>query len=52
MRVEGRLTVADPTRISFGMRLRLVIFPFRTDEDGTQVMSYAFEPVEPVEGNR
>lgn len=55
VRVEGRLTVADPARIDFGMRLRLVIFPFRTDEDGTQVMSYAFEPVESVEsveGNR
>ncbi|MEX5631587.1 Zn-ribbon domain-containing OB-fold protein [Parafrankia sp. FMc2] len=46
VRVEGRLTVSDPEQISFGMGLELVIYPFRTDEDGTQVMSYAFAPSE------
>lgn len=44
VRVEGRLTISDPKDISFGMNLELVVFPFRTDEDGTQVMSYAFGP--------
>jgi uncharacterized OB-fold protein len=46
VRVEGRLTVSDPASIRFGMPLELVVVPFRTDEDGTQVMSYAFRPVE------
>lgn len=46
VRVEGRLTVSKPDEIRFGMGLELVIYPFRTDEDGTQVMSYAFAPSE------
>ena len=46
VRVEGRLTVSDPAEIDFGMELELVVIPFRTDEDGTQVMSYAFQPSE------
>jgi uncharacterized OB-fold protein len=44
VRVEGRLTVSDPEQISFGMELELEIFPFRTESDGTEVMSYAFRP--------
>jgi len=45
VRVEGRLTVADPEQLQIGMALRLVVVPFRTDDDGTEVMTYAFEPV-------
>jgi len=44
VRVEGRLTVADPEQLQIGMALRLVVVPFRTDDDGTEVMTYAFEP--------
>jgi uncharacterized OB-fold protein len=44
VRVEGRLTVSDPAALEIGMALRLVIVPFRTDPDGTEVMTYAFEP--------
>jgi len=29
-----------------GMDLELVIVPFRTDEDGTEVMTYAFRPIQ------
>jgi uncharacterized OB-fold protein len=45
VRVEGRLTVSDPAELRIGMDLQLVIVPFRTDPDGTEVMTYAFEPV-------
>jgi uncharacterized OB-fold protein len=44
VRVEGRLTVSSSSEISFGMELELVIIPFRTDPDGTEVMTYAFKP--------
>ena len=46
VRVEGRLTEADPAKLRFGMEMELVILPFRTDDDGTEVMVYAFAPVE------
>jgi uncharacterized OB-fold protein len=41
VRVEGRLTEAD-RRAAIGMEVELVIVPFRTDDDGTEVMTYAF----------
>lgn len=44
VRVEGRLTVADPAALWIGMPMRLVIVPFRTEDDGTTVMTYAFAP--------
>jgi uncharacterized OB-fold protein len=45
VRVEARLTEADPARLGFGMEVELAIVPFRVDEDGTEVMTYAFAPV-------
>lgn len=45
VRVEGRLTEADPSKLRIGMEVELVVVPFRTDDDGTEVMTYAFEPV-------
>lgn len=45
VKVESRLTEADPAVLQIGMELQLVIVPFRTDPDGTEVMTYAFEPV-------
>jgi uncharacterized OB-fold protein len=45
VRVEGRLTESDPARLRIGMAMELVIVPFRTDEDGTEVLTYAFAPV-------
>src|SRR5512147_2946914 len=38
--VETRITEPDPERLEIGMEMELVIVPFRTDEDGTEVMSY------------
>ena len=45
VRVEARLTEADPAKLDFGMEVELAIVPFRVDEDGTEVMTYAFAPV-------
>lgn len=45
VRVESRLTVADPEALDFGMPMELVVVPFRTEDDGTEVVSYAFAPV-------
>jgi uncharacterized OB-fold protein len=45
VRVEGRLTESDPAKLAFDMAVELVIVPFRRDEDGTEVVTYAFAPV-------
>ncbi len=47
LRVITRLTVARPERLRPGLAMRLVIEPLFTDDDGTQVLSYAFRPEEP-----
>ena len=44
VRVEGRLTESDPANIDFGMEVGFTMIPFYVDEDGTEVMMYAFEP--------
>ena len=44
VRVESRLTESDPERLHIGMELELVVVPFRTDEDGTEVLTFAFAP--------
>jgi uncharacterized OB-fold protein len=44
VRVEGRLTESNPEKLAFGMELELVVVPFRTDPDGTVVLTYAFAP--------
>jgi uncharacterized OB-fold protein len=44
VRVEARLTTADVDELEIGMDMELVIVPFRTDPDGTEVMTYAFRP--------
>lgn len=44
VRVEARLTENDPERLRIGMEMELRIVPFRTDDDGTEVMTFAFAP--------
>jgi uncharacterized OB-fold protein len=45
VKVEARLTVHDPEVLAHGMELELVVVPFRTDADGTEVVTFAFRPV-------
>lgn len=44
LRVETRLTESEGLRT--GMEMELVLVPFRTDEDGNEVVTFAFQPVE------
>jgi uncharacterized OB-fold protein len=45
VKVEARLTEADPRRLTQGMEMELVVVPFRTDDDGNEVVTFAFSPV-------
>jgi uncharacterized OB-fold protein len=42
VKVETRLAEVDALRI--GMEMELVVVPFRTDDDGNEVMTFAFRP--------
>lgn len=44
IRVVTRVTEADPTRLSFGDRVRCVAEPVGTDDDGNPVVAWAFGP--------
>ncbi len=46
LRVETRLTESDPERLAEGMEMELVVVPFRTDDAGNEVMTFAFRPVQ------
>jgi uncharacterized OB-fold protein len=43
VRVEARLT--QTKGLSIGMEMELVLVPFRTDDEGNQVVTFAFRPV-------
>ena len=45
VKVEARLTEADPQRLSIGMEMEMVIIPLAIDEDGNEVVTFAFRPV-------
>jgi uncharacterized OB-fold protein len=44
VRVEARLTENDPAKLRFGMDVELVFVPFFVDEDGTEIITWAFQP--------
>jgi len=43
-RIEARLTVGVDEELRIGMPMELTVVPFATDEDGTEIMTYAFTP--------
>jgi uncharacterized OB-fold protein len=45
VKVESRLTVSDPEALQIGMEMELVVVPFRADDDGNEVVTFAFAPV-------
>jgi len=45
IRVEGRLTENDPAKLEFGMEVELTMIPFTTDDEGNELMTFAFQPV-------
>jgi len=46
VKVEARLTESDPAKLRFGMDVELTIVPFYVDEDGDEIMTFAFAPEE------
>lgn len=45
LKVEARLTVSDPDRLKIGMEMELVIVPLTTDDEGNEILTFAFAPV-------
>jgi uncharacterized OB-fold protein len=45
VRVEGRLTESDPAKLKFGMEVELTTVPFATDDDGDELVTFAFQPI-------
>lgn len=46
VRVEARLTENDPAKLKIGMAMELVVGKFREDDNGDDIISFAFKPVE------
>ena len=47
--VEGRLTEPDPGELRIGQPMRLTLVPYTVQDDGTEVMTFAFAPAEEEE---
>ncbi|PXW33975.1 Zn-ribbon domain-containing OB-fold protein [Nocardia sp. 348MFTsu5.1] len=45
VRVEARLTEADPEKLATIKDVELTFIPFYTEEDGTEIITWAFTPV-------
>jgi uncharacterized OB-fold protein len=45
IRVEGRLTENDPAKLQFGQEVELTMVPFTTDDEGNEIVTFAFQPV-------
>ena len=45
VRVESRLTESDPARLAIGMEMELAIEPFAVDDEGRDVVTFAFAPI-------
>ncbi|CAJ1494136.1 OB-fold domain-containing protein [[Mycobacterium] kokjensenii] len=45
VQVEARLTESDPEKLQFGMDVELTMVPFYVDDDGTEILTWAFQPV-------
>lgn len=44
--VEARLTEPDPEKLRIGQDMRLTLVPYTVRDDGTEVVTFAFAPVE------
>jgi uncharacterized OB-fold protein len=45
VRVEGRLTESDPEKLHIGMEMEVVFAPYRTEDNGDEVINFFFQPV-------
>jgi uncharacterized OB-fold protein len=48
IRIESRLTTNDPNELEIGMEMELVIEKFKDGEDGQELMTFAYRPVQPT----
>ena len=48
LQIIARLTETDAARLAFGAPMRLTFVPLHVDDEGRQVISYAFAPLEPT----
>ena len=46
LRVEARLTVSDPAQLTVGMPMKLVLDRLGVYEDGNDIVTYAFAPLD------
>ncbi|UUU28703.1 OB-fold domain-containing protein [Streptomyces sp. CA-210063] len=44
--VEARLTEPDPEKLKVGQDMRLTLVPYAVRDDGTEVVTFAFTPME------
>ena len=44
--IQARFTEADPGKLRIGQQMELRIVPYTTRPDGTEVLTYAFAPIE------
>jgi uncharacterized OB-fold protein len=44
VKVETRLTEVDPDALTPGIDMELVLVPFRTDDNGEEIVTFAFRP--------
>jgi uncharacterized OB-fold protein len=44
-KIESRLTESDPTKLVEGMEMELTLEPVGQDEDGNDIVTYAFKPI-------
>lgn len=52
LRVESLLVDCDQDSLAFGMPMRLVVVPFRREEDGREIVTFAFAPAHTPEESR
>jgi len=46
VKVEARLTINDPERLRVGMPMRMVLETLGQDEDGNDIVTFAFAPLD------
>ena len=45
VRIESRLTESAARHLSIGMEMELTLEPFGTDDQGREIVTFAFKPV-------
>jgi uncharacterized OB-fold protein len=44
--IQARFTESDPDKLTIGQEMELRVVPYTTRADGTEILTYAFAPVE------